>query len=121
MNSPLSFAVIGMAALLTLSFTVTEPMPAKADMSPNGAHLLALASIGVTARMCKISLSPDVQAKLDVALADYATRQEDFTQDQYDAEVRRIANEMAGHKNQVCASIRHSGVEQLYQTVLDVG
>ena len=119
MNAPLSFAAIGLASLLTLSFTVSEPTPAKAELSSTGAHLLALTSVGITARMCKIGLSAEMQAKLDGAVIDDATRQQDFTQEQYDDEVKRIASELAGRKNQLCASIRSSGVEQLYQAVLD--
>ncbi len=120
MTSPLSFAAIGLASLLTLSVTAYEPAPAKADVSADGAHLLALASVGVTARMCKITLEAVIQAKLEVAMADYATRQQDFTQEQYDDELKRIASEIAADRNQICATIKNSGIEPLYQAAMDI-
>ena len=119
MTSPLSFALVGLASVLTLSVTVSEPVPAKAEVSSDGARLLAMASVGVGVGMCKIDLAPDMAAKIDGKLASYADKQQDFTQDQYNEQLARITADMGARKVQVCETIHAQGIEKIYEAALE--
>ena len=118
MTPPLSFALIGLASVLTLSFTVSEPEAAKAEVSSDGARLLAMASVGVGVGMCNVALPPDIAAKIDGKLASYADTQQDFTQDQYNEQMTRIAVDMGARKAQVCDTIKEMGIEKIYESAL---
>ena len=111
-----------LAALVALAAvaTVIVPGEAEAEVSSDGAHLLALESVRIGVRMCQISLAPDMRTRLESSIAAFAGSQHDFDAKGYREQVKRITSDMASTKVQVCSTLRDQGVERVYATALNV-
>ncbi|WP_158747883.1 hypothetical protein [Acidisphaera sp. L21] len=106
-------------ALATVA-TIVVPGEAEAEVSSDGAHLLALESVRIGVGMCQIRLTPDMQGRLDSSIAAFAGSQHDFDAKAYKQQINRITADMASSQAQVCSTLRDQGVERIYATALDV-
>jgi hypothetical protein len=100
--------------------TIIVPGEAEAEVSADGAHLLALESVRIGVGMCQIALTPDMQLRLDSSIAAFAGSQHDFDAKGYREQIRRITADMTTAQGQVCSTLRNQGVERIYATALDV-
>jgi hypothetical protein len=100
--------------------TIIVPGEAEAEVSSDGAHLLALESVRIGVGMCQIGLTPDMQGRLDSSIAAFAGSQHDFDAKAYRQQIKRITADMALAQVQVCSTLRDQGVEWIYATALDV-
>ena len=92
---------------------------AHADVSADGKMLLSIASVGVGAGLCGITVPPATAKRMQDAMTMYADKQQDFiTQEQYDAILKDIAADMKANKTTICADMKDQGLDAIISQIL---